>query len=77
MTEQWEVRWVEARDTGGDPTLPAGWEPFAAVSGGLWLRRRVVPAVTRPVPSGVLSARERQDRRLADYEWARMREPTR
>lgn len=38
MSDQWEVRWIDAR--GDEPILPEGWEPFAAVSGGLWLRRR-------------------------------------
>lgn len=55
---KWEVTHVRAHED-----IPEDWEPFAVtetheLAPRLWLRRRVVPVETKPVPHGVLSAKE-------------------
>lgn len=61
MIDQWEVRWIDARRD--EPILPEGWEPFAAVSGGLWLRRRMETVSVSHGRGRTLSAQEVAARR--------------
>lgn len=58
MSDRWEVMRVPGSLMRDTHAMPEGWEPFAASTEGIWLRRRVIPAVTKPIPHGVLSAKE-------------------
>ena len=56
MPEQWEISRVTFYD---GLVLAEGWEPFAASGYVVWVKRRVVAEMVRPLPASVLSAEER------------------
>lgn len=58
MSEQWEVLGCTQAYN-----LPEGWEPFAVTNDVIWVRRRVVRVIDRPLPRRVLSEKEMAARR--------------